>query len=633
MKRTLLFLLASLAFFETAHAQLAITETMPSASTNLGGATVPQGPDFWELSNFGANAIDLSGYIFNDADATRGGDADAGTLSGVTIGPGESIILVQNGTVGFSTRDDFINWWGAANVPANLQVLYYTGNGQSSSGDSIVLWSPTATSDADYVDRADFGEALRGHSFTYHPTNGVYGTISSNGVNSAFKAVISDDEGSPGTNSGPVPLVFVQQPSPTNQSAPAGQDATFTVIARGLPHPHYQWRFNGTNIDGAILSTLTLTNVQLTNAGLYSVVIANGVQSLTSSNATLTVTTSPVPPTFATAPKSADAFIGQNVQFVAQANGSPTPSFQWQLNSNNIPGANANILNLPGVQTNDAGTYTLIISSSAGTNSTSAALTVGPKPRLLITEVQSSEAAPTTGHGDWWELTSFDERPIKLLGWRLDDSSHSLAPGNAFAITNDVTIHPGESVVFVEGLTPIAFRNWWGTNLPAGLQIISYGGNGLGLSSTADEMNIWNAATLIGNELTERIAGVNFAASGAGSTFVYDPENPPVSGVFGVSSSNTVMGAAANGIFHAAQSGDFGSPGFVVASIHPTCVITNSGNVFVSWNSFATRNYTVEFKTNLDAPNWTPFVSNFTATGTSSSVTDAPDEPQKFYLI
>ena len=95
---------------EAAHGQLAITETMSSESTNLGPALVVQGPDFWELTNFGTNSIDLTGYIFNDSDAIRGGDADSTTLSGVTIGPSESIILVQSGVTIVQSREDFLNW-------------------------------------------------------------------------------------------------------------------------------------------------------------------------------------------------------------------------------------------------------------------------------------------------------------------------------------------------------------------------------------------------------------------------------------------------------------------------------------------------------------------------------------------
>jgi len=443
MKNTFLatILLSSLISL-TSQAQLAITETMSSESTNLGPATVVAGPDFWELTNFGTHSIDLTGYIFNDSDATRGGDADTATLQGVIIGPGESIILVQSGTNVVANRDDFINWWGAANLPTNLQVLFYTGNGQSSSGDSIVLWAPTAASDADWVDRGDYGEALRGHSFTYNSSNGVFGIVSTNGIGGAFKAVTSDDEGSPGRTTGPITLKILQQPTPTNLTIPAGQEVTFTVSAQGLPHPHYQWRFNGTNIDGAISSTLTVTNAQVSNSGQYSVMVTNGLKGIPSSNAVLTVTTTPVAPTFLTAPKSADAFFGQTVQFTAQASGSPTPSLQWYKDNVVLSGATSGQLTLTDVQSGDAGVYFVVISNSVGTNVASATLTVGAKPRLLITEVQPSGSGES-GHADWWELTSFDTRTFNLKGWRWDDSSHSLAPGNAYVFTNDIFIHPG----------------------------------------------------------------------------------------------------------------------------------------------------------------------------------------------
>src|SRR5436190_24027557 len=122
MKRLYLTCVACGVITAGAQAQLAITETMSTESTNLGSGIVVQGPDFWELSNFGTNAIDLTGYIFNDADATRSGDADAITLSGVTIAAGESIILVQSGTTVVTDRNQFTNWWGAP-IPTNVQVL------------------------------------------------------------------------------------------------------------------------------------------------------------------------------------------------------------------------------------------------------------------------------------------------------------------------------------------------------------------------------------------------------------------------------------------------------------------------------------------------------------------------------
>jgi hypothetical protein len=77
---------------------------------------------------------------------------------------------------------------------------------------------------------------------------------------------------------------------PTNLVVSVGSDATFSVAAAGTAPLHFQWFVNGTNILAATNSTLTLTNVYATNAGVYYVTVTNFFGSTISSNATLTVT-------------------------------------------------------------------------------------------------------------------------------------------------------------------------------------------------------------------------------------------------------------------------------------------------------------------------------------------------------
>ena len=56
---------------------------------------------------------------------------------------------------------------------------------------------------------------------------------------------------------------------------------TFTVSASGSAPLSYQWLRNGANVTnggnviGATSSTLTLTNVQIGNAGSYTVAVSN----------------------------------------------------------------------------------------------------------------------------------------------------------------------------------------------------------------------------------------------------------------------------------------------------------------------------------------------------------------------
>jgi hypothetical protein len=70
-----------------------------------------------------------------------------------------------------------------------------------------------------------------------------------------------------------------------------GGTAQFSVTAIGSEPLSYGWQFNGTNLAGSTGSTLTLTNVQTSQSGNYTVVVTNAVGMTVSSNAVLTVNT------------------------------------------------------------------------------------------------------------------------------------------------------------------------------------------------------------------------------------------------------------------------------------------------------------------------------------------------------
>jgi hypothetical protein len=76
---------------------------------------------------------------------------------------------------------------------------------------------------------------------------------------------------------------------PSSQAVVIGSNVTFTVVAAGAAPLAYQWLYNGVNIPGANSASLTLTNVQFSAAGQYSVSISNIVDSATSASATLAV--------------------------------------------------------------------------------------------------------------------------------------------------------------------------------------------------------------------------------------------------------------------------------------------------------------------------------------------------------
>ena len=78
---------------------------------------------------------------------------------------------------------------------------------------------------------------------------------------------------------------------PTTQSVVNGAGVTLSVVASGSPAPTtYQWYKDGVAITGATSSSYTIATASSTSAGSYTVVVGNGVTSITSSAAVLTVT-------------------------------------------------------------------------------------------------------------------------------------------------------------------------------------------------------------------------------------------------------------------------------------------------------------------------------------------------------
>lgn len=103
------------------------------------------------------------------------------------------------------------------------------------------------------------------------------------------------DSGGLSATSAPVNLtVLPQSPTitsqPQSQTVVAGGTASFSVSVSGSAPFTYRWRLNGTNLAGAVSSSLSLNNVQPGQAGSYSVVVTNAAGTVTSSSANLTVT-------------------------------------------------------------------------------------------------------------------------------------------------------------------------------------------------------------------------------------------------------------------------------------------------------------------------------------------------------
>jgi hypothetical protein len=124
-------------------------------------------------------------------------------------------------------------------------------------------------------------------------TQSSYGFTSAQPTNAGTYSVVVSN--AYGTASSSNALLAVLTPpnitsQPSNQTAVAGANASFSVQADSSTALNYQWFFNQTNLlTGSDEATLSLSNVQLVLAGNYSVVANNMAGSITSTLATLTV--------------------------------------------------------------------------------------------------------------------------------------------------------------------------------------------------------------------------------------------------------------------------------------------------------------------------------------------------------
>ena len=276
---------------------------------------------------------------------------------------------------------------------------------------------------------------------------------------------------------------------PSRLLAYGAENVSFSAVAQGL-NLNYQWLTNDVPIVGATNSTLTFSNVQLSQAAAYSVTVSNPFGSATSPNANLEV----VPVWIQGQPRSQTNYPGAQVTLSATVVGVQPLSYQWSFNGTNLPGATNFSLSFLSLDPVQSGTYLLTISNIYGVVATQPAnLAV-----LNLAEWQNSLTNPPS-------FTSVPSDVISLaassagwcLGLNADGTVISVPTPSAPApqipadLTNAIAIAAG----WLHGLALRADGTVlaWGdnrlgqTNIPAGLagvvSIVAAGSHNLALKS------------------------------------------------------------------------------------------------------------------------------------------------------
>src|SRR6202030_395083 len=107
-----------------------------------------------------------------------------------------------------------------------------------------------------------------------------------------------------------------------------------------------------------------------TNLLLQATYLAASLNLVTASNTNQSVTA----PAIVSGPVSQNIVNGQSASFFVTVTGTHPLAYQWRFDSTNLPGATSSSLTLVNAQTNQAGSYTVVVTNSAGAAVSSVAL-------------------------------------------------------------------------------------------------------------------------------------------------------------------------------------------------------------------------------------------------------------------
>ena len=207
---------------------------------------------------------------------------------------------------------------------------------------------------------------------------------------------------------GSAPVILSQ---PVGQNAAEGAGVTFTVGASGTDL-NYQWSRNGVVLTGAVFSTISLNNVRGGDAGTYTVLVSNSAGAVTSVGAALTIVGLPSSPTITTQPVASTVTAGGSAGFSVVASGASPLTYQWLKDGAVIGGATAATLNLSGVTVASAGRYSVVVTSSGGSVTSSAGVLSVSAPSIAGTYFGSF-----AGNGGSFGLRLGSDRTGVFLGF------------------------------------------------------------------------------------------------------------------------------------------------------------------------------------------------------------------------
>ena len=208
------------------------------------------------------------------------------------------------------------------------------------------------------------------------------------------------------------------------------------ITALGTQPFTYQWRKNGTAISGATNAAYSIAAAVTTDSATYTAIVTNAFGSTNSDDAVLTVNASSVvAPAITNQPTSLTLTTGQVASFSVTASGSSL-TYQWYKNSVAIPSATAATYSIASVSSTDAANYSVVISNSAGSiTSSSAILTISAILEAPWITTQPVSLTVSAGQSASFFVTATGSIPMTYQ-WRKNGGAIPGATNLTYTITS-----------------------------------------------------------------------------------------------------------------------------------------------------------------------------------------------------
>ena len=480
-------------------------ETVPSGLTNVvaiaagsshdlalqaDGTVVAWGSDFWGQTDVPpdlTNVVAIAGggqhslALQADGAVVAWGDNEFGQTD---VPPGLTNVVAIAGGFRHSLAlqaDGTVVAWGAnesgeTTIPSSLtNVVAIAGGGQHNlalqAGGTVVAWGDDAWGERDVpsdltnvvaiAEGECYSLALKADGTMVAWGRGSYGEATVPLGLTNVVAIAGGFHHSLALVGGVLVPISITSP-PQDQTVMAGTSVTLSVVASGTRPISYQWRLEGADISGATGPDYPIASVQPSDAGAYTVVVGNVLNSVTSAPpALLTVL---APPTITAQPQSQTAVAGTNVSFTVTADGTVPLSYQWQFNAVNlvnggrISGADTASLSLVNVHSADTGNYTVVVTNAYGSATSQVAVLTVTGSNSSVHYVDGGSANPVSPYANWATAarTIQDAVVVAVDGDTVLVTNGVYLLDNQIAITNGITVTSvnGPQVTVVDGGYP-----------------------------------------------------------------------------------------------------------------------------------------------------------------------------------